>query len=110
MLRDENPQTIALGLSNLSAGQGGAPMSLLPLELQPQVALRMASLDRISPEVFRRITEVIGSKLKVVRQVSRSDGIKSLAILLNHVDQTMVDSILSQVEEENQQAATSVRE
>jgi flagellar motor switch protein FliG len=110
LLRDENPQTIALVLSNLPAEQAGALMSLLPLELQPQVAARMASLDRISPEVFRRITEVIGSKLKAVRQVSKSDGIKSLAGLLNHVDPTMVDTILSQVEEENQPAASSVRE
>jgi flagellar motor switch protein FliG len=110
LLRDENPQTIALVLSNLPAEQAGALMSLLPLELQPQVAARMASLDRISPEVFRRITEVIGSKLKAVRQVSKSDGIKSLASLLNHVDPTMVDTILSQVEEENQPAASSVRE
>jgi flagellar motor switch protein FliG len=110
LLRDENPQTVALVLSNLPAEQGGALMSLLPLELQPQVAARMAALDRISPEVFRRITEVIGSKLKAVRQVSRSDGIKSLASLLNHVDPAMVDAILSQVEEENQPAASSVRE
>jgi len=110
LLREENPQTIALVLSNLPADQGGALMGLLPLELQPQVAARMATLDRISPEVFRRITEVIGSKLKAVRQVSRSDGIKSLASLLNHVDPTMVDTILSQVEEENQPAASSVRE
>ncbi len=110
LLREENPQTIALVLSNLPAEQGGALMSLLPFELQPQVAARMAALDRISPEVFRRITEVIGSKLKAVRQVSKSDGIKSLAGLLNHVDPTMVDTILSQVEEENQPAASSVRE
>jgi flagellar motor switch protein FliG len=110
LLREENPQTIALLLSNLPAEQGGALMALLPQELQPQVALRMASLDRISPEVFRRITEVIGSKLKAVRQVSRSDGIKSLASLLNHVDPTMVDAILSQVEDQNQTAAGSVRD
>jgi flagellar motor switch protein FliG len=110
LLREENPQTVALVLSNLPAEQAGALMGLLPMELQPQVAARMATLDRISPDVFRRITEVIGSKLKAVRQVSRSDGIKSLAGLLNHVDPTMVDSILSQVEEENQTAATSVRE
>jgi len=110
LLREENPQTIALVLSNLPAEQAGALMTLLPVELQPQVAARMAALDRISPEVFRRITEVIGSKLKAVRQVSKSDGIKSLASLLNHVDPTLVDSILSQVEEENQPAATSVRE
>jgi flagellar motor switch protein FliG len=110
LLREENPQTIALVLSNLPAEQAGALMSLLPMEVQPPVAARMATLDRISPEVFRRITEVIGSKLKAVRQVSRSDGIRSLASLLNHVDPTMVDSILSQVEEENQTAASSVRE
>lgn len=110
LLREENPQTIALVLSNLPPAQAGALMGLLPLELQPQVAARMASLDRISPEVFRRITEVIGSKLKAVRQVSRSDGIRSLAGLLNHVDPQMVDTILSQVEEENQAAASSVRE
>lgn len=110
LLREENPQTVALVLSNLPAEQAGALMTLLPPELQPQVALRMATLDRISPEVFRRITEVIGNKLKAVRQVSRSDGIKSLAGLLNHVDPTMVDAILAQVEEENQPAAISVRD
>jgi flagellar motor switch protein FliG len=110
LLRDENPQTIALVLSNLPAEQGGALLTLMPPEVQSQVALRMASLDRISPEVFRRITEVIGSKLKAVRQVSRSDGIKSLASLLNHVEPTTVDTILSHVEEENQTAAASVRD
>ena len=109
-LRDESPQTIALVLSNMPAEQGGALLALLPAELQPQVALRMASLDRISPEVFRRITEVIGTKLKALRQVSRSDGIKSLAGLLNHVDSAMADTILSRVEEENQTAAASVRD
>jgi flagellar motor switch protein FliG len=110
LLRDENPQTIALVLSNLTPEQGGALMALLAPEVQPLVALRMASLDHISPEVFRRITEVIGSKLKAIRQVSRSDGLRSLASLLNHVEPTMVDTILSQVEEENQTAAASVRD
>jgi len=110
LLKDENPQTIALVLSNLPAEQAGALMTLLPAEVQSQVAVRMATLDRISPEVFRRITEVIGSKLKAVREVSRSDGIKSLASLLNHVDPSMVDVILSLVEDENPPAAASVRD
>lgn len=109
-LRDESPQTIALVLSNMPPEQGGALLALLPAEIQPLVALRMASLDRISPDVFRRITEVIGSKLKALRQVSRSDGIRSLAGLLNHVDSSLADTILSSVEEENQTAAASVRD
>ena len=56
---------------------GGALLQQLPAELHAQVALRMATLDRVSPEVFRKITEAIGSKLKAIRQVSRSDGIRS---------------------------------
>jgi flagellar motor switch protein FliG len=79
LLRDENPQTVALVLSNLPAEQGRrADWRCCPLRLRPLVALRMASAGpNVSPDVFRRITEVIGSKLKAVRQVSRSDGIKS---------------------------------
>ena len=108
-LRSENPQTIALVLSNLTPETGGALLQLLPPELQGQTALRMATLDRVSPEVFRKITEAIGCKLKALRQVSRSDGIRSLAGLLNHVEAPLVESLLSQVEQENQAAATSVR-
>lgn len=108
-LRNENPQTIALVLSNLTPEAGGALLQMLPPELQAQAAMRMAALDRISPEVFRKITEVLGSKLKAIRRVSRSDGIRSLAGLLNHVDPTLSETLLSHVEEDNQAAATAVR-
>jgi flagellar motor switch protein FliG len=108
-LRSENPQTIALVLANLTPEAGGALLQSLPAELQAQAALRMATLDRVPPEAFRKITEAIGSKLKATRQVSRSDGIRSLAGLLNHVEPELAESVLSQVEQENQGAASSVR-
>jgi flagellar motor switch protein FliG len=109
-LRNENPQTIALVLTNLTPEAGGALLKQLPAELQAQAALRMATLERVPPEVFRKISEVIGSKLKAIRQVSRSDGIRSLASLLNHVDAELAESVLSQIEQENQGAAGAVRE
>lgn len=109
-LSNENPQTVALVLTNLPAEQAGPILSSLTVEMQGQVALRIASLDRISPEVFRRIAEAIGAKLKTLRPVSRPDGVKSLAALLNHVDPQVADSILNKVTEENQPAGTSVRE
>ena len=108
-LRNENPQTIALVLSNMTPEAGGALLQLLPAELQAQAALRMATLDRISPEIFRKITEAIGSKLKAIRRVSRSDGIRSLAGVLNNVESSLAEKLLSQVEEENQGAANAVR-
>ncbi len=109
-IRDEHPQVIALILSNLPIVQAGAVMSALPPPVQPQVALRMALLDRISPEVFRRIAEAIGSKLKNLKQVKRSDGIKTLASLLNKVDPALVETILAKVDEEDQNVAASVRD
>jgi flagellar motor switch protein FliG len=109
-LANENPQTIALVLTNLPVAQAGALMAALPTDLQPQVAVRMATLEHISPEVFKRITEALGSKLKAVRQVSKSDGIRSLAGMLNQMDPAIAETILSAVEEENQMLAGNVRD
>jgi flagellar motor switch protein FliG len=109
-LKAENPQTIALVLSNMSAVQAGALMASLPEDLRPQVALRMASLDRIAPEVFQRISEAIGTKLRALKSVSRSDGIRSLAALLNQVDGQVAEAILARVEQENQAVGASVRD
>ena len=41
--------------------------------------------------------------------MSRSDGIRSLADLLNHVEPALAEKLLSQVDQENQVAANSVR-
>ena len=108
-LRAENPQTVALVLANMTPETAGTLLQSLPPELQSQAALRMASLERISPEVFRKIAEAIGSKLKAIRQVSRSDGIRLLAALLNHIEPARADEILNELEQENQSAAGSVR-
>ena len=59
VLREENPQTLALILANLAPDLAGPLMVSLPKEIQPQVALRIALLDRISPEVFNRIAQAI---------------------------------------------------
>lgn len=109
-LKTENPQTIAMVLSNLSPAQAGALLASLPEDVRPKVAVRMASLDRISPEVFQRISEALGDKLRTLRRVSRSDGIKSLAALLNHVDPAVAEAVLSQVDQENQAVGASVRD
>lgn len=108
-LSGENPQTLALVLSNLPPEQAGSLLASLPTELQPQVALRIALMNRISPEVFKQVAEVVRGKLKASRQLVRSDGPRALAAILNNVDAEKADVILSAVESENQPAAASVR-
>lgn len=64
VLREENPQTLALVLSNLPPEQAGPILASLPDEVQPEVAARIAMMDRISPDVFRRIADAIRTRLK----------------------------------------------
>ena len=49
-LHNEHPQTIALVLSHLNPSQAAALLASLPPHLRGDVALRVASLDQISPD------------------------------------------------------------
>ncbi|MGA2715253.1 MAG: FliG C-terminal domain-containing protein, partial [Bryobacteraceae bacterium] len=110
VLREENPQTLAVILSNLAPAQAGPLMASLPPEVQPQVALRIALMDRIAPEVFRRIAEAIRLRLKAATQLNRSNGARALASILNYVDGDVADTVLSAIELENQTTVTAVRD
>ena len=63
-IHSEHPQTIALVLSHLTASQAAALLTSLPSELRSDVAVRMANLDQISPEIIGKIAAVIEEKLK----------------------------------------------
>ena len=108
-LKNEHPQTIAVVLSNLSAEVAGGLLKSFPEEAQAQVALRMASLDRVSPEVFQKVAEAIGSKLRSIRQIGKTDGVRALAALLNHMGVEQTEALLAKVAEQNQPVADSVR-
>lgn len=110
VLREENPQTLALVLSNLPADQAGPLLASLPPEVQPQVALRIALMDRVSPETFNQIAEAVRGKLKASRKLMRSDGARALASILNNMDGEKAETVLSAIEPENQATAASVRQ
>jgi flagellar motor switch protein FliG len=110
VLREENPQTLALILANLAPAQAGPLMASLPPEIQPQVALRIALMDRISPEVFNRIAQAIRARLKASKQLTRSNGDRALAAILNHLDGEVVDKLLATLEPGNQATVASVRQ
>ena len=89
-IHNEHPQTIALVLSHLSQTQAAALLTSLPAQMRADVALRMASLDQISPEVIIKIASVIGQKLKTLGQFARESygGVRAVAEMLNRLDST----------------------
>jgi flagellar motor switch protein FliG len=108
-LRSEHPQTIAVVLSSISPEAAATLLKSLSEETQSQVALRMASLDHVSADVFQKVADAIGSKLRSVRRTTSTDGVRALGALLNHVDADRVEAIMSRVEEQNPLLADSVR-
>lgn len=99
-IHSEHPQTIALILSHLNPSQAAGLLFSLPTEMRADVALRMASLDQISPEIISKIAAVIGSKLKALGEVSREayGGIRAVSEMFNRLDSNTSKDILDTME------------
>jgi len=110
-IHNEHPQTIALVLSHLSTPQAAALLTSLPPNLRSDVALRMASLDQISPEIILKIAGVIGQKLKALGEFSRESygGVRAVAEILNRLDSTSSREILEDVERQDTNIAETIR-
>jgi flagellar motor switch protein FliG len=111
-IHNEHPQTIALVLSHLNASQAAGLLVSLPSELRADVALRMAHLDQISPEVISRIAGIIGQKLKALGELSResSGGVRAVAEMFNRLDSSTSKEILDSIEQNDPSLVEVVRQ
>jgi len=107
----EHPQTIALILSHLNPSQAAALLASLPPEMRSDVALRMASLDQISPEIISKIANIIGEKLQALGEFSRQSygGVRAVAEMFNRLDSVTSKEILEVIEERNAPLVETIR-
>lgn len=111
-MQSEQPQTIALVLAHLSNTQASALLSSLPQNLQADVVMRMANLEKISPDVIGKITAVLEQKIRSLGDdVSRESygGVRAVAELINRIDVKTAAEILEKVEEEKPELALTIR-
>jgi len=99
-IHSEHPQTIALILSHLNPSQAASLLFSLPQEIRGDVALRMANLDQISPEIISKIASVIGGKMKSLGEVSREayGGVRAVSEMFNRLDSGTSKDILEGME------------
>ncbi len=110
-IHNEHPQTIALVLSHLNASQAAGLLVSLPPELRADVALRMANLDQISPDIISKIAGIIGQKLKALGEMSResSGGVRAVAEMFNRLDSSTSKEILDSIEQSDPALVETVR-
>jgi flagellar motor switch protein FliG len=110
-IHNEHPQTIALVLSHLNPSQAAGLLFSLPSELRSDVALRMANLDQISPEIISKIAGIIGQRMKALGEVSRESygGVRAVAEMFNRLDSTTSRDILDKIEDADATLVQSIR-
>jgi flagellar motor switch protein FliG len=110
-IHNEHPQTIALVLSHLSPSQAAALLVSLPPEARSDVALRMANLDQISPEIVAKIASVIGEKLLSLGEFSRASygGVRAVSEMFNRLDSGASKEILDTIQPQNPNLVETIR-
>ena len=110
-IQDEHPQTIAMILSYLPATQASTILSSLSPEKQADVAKRIATMDRTSPEVIKEVERVLERKLSsmINQDYTIAGGVDSTVAILNAVDRGTEKRIMESLEIEEPELAEEIR-
>jgi len=112
LLLAEHPQTIALILTHLDPAQGSQILTQFPDELRVDVVLRMATLEEIPQGIMKEITEALQGELKLVSTPpgKKISGVKLVADLLNQIDQTTEQAILTSLSQSSPELAEKINQ
>ncbi len=110
-IQKEHPQTVALLLAHMDSAAAAPILSALPQELQVDVTTRMATMQSVTPDVLEQVEEVLSQQMKSLfgGNVSEVGGVKFVAEMLNQVDRSAEKNILGNLERENPELATEIK-
>ncbi len=110
-IQTEHPQTISLILAYLEPGKAAYILQKLPHDVQSDVAKRIASMDRTSPEVLREVERVLEKKLSTLssEDFTAAGGVDSIVGILNLVDRTSEKGIIEALEEDSPELAEEIK-
>ncbi|MHC1746198.1 MAG: flagellar motor switch protein FliG [Negativicutes bacterium] len=110
-IQNEHPQTIALITAYLQSDQAASIISALPPDRQVDVARRIATMDRTSPDVIKDVERILERKLSslVTQDFTAAGGIDSIVEVLNKVDRTTERTIIENLEIQNPDLAEEIK-
>jgi len=110
-IQQEHPQTIALILAYLEPNKASIILQNLPHEVQSDVARRIATMDRTSPEVLREVERVLEKKLSSLssEDYTAAGGVESIVEILNLVDRASEKQIIEALEDEDPELAEEIK-
>src|SRR5512145_948218 len=110
-IQTEHPQTISLILAYLEPMKAAYILQKLPHDIQSDVAKRIATMDRTSPETLREVERVLEKKISTLssEDFSTAGGVNSTVEILNLVDRTSEKGIIEALEEDSPELAEDIK-
>ncbi len=111
ILEKEHPQTVALILSTQNIEHASEILAHLPEEMRPDVVYRIATIEKVSPEVITSIDDALHREigLVAVKEQRKVGGIDKVVELLDNLKGSMGNDILLTVEDTDPDMAEEIR-
>jgi flagellar motor switch protein FliG len=112
LIQNEHPQTISLVIAHLQPHVASEVMAGLPDEMRPDVAARIANLDKIASGMLEEIDQVFAEILseQETSTTQKAGGVPQLAEILNMIDGTTTEQIVEEIEEHDPELAEEIRQ
>ena len=110
-LTNEHPQTAAIVMAHLEPAVGGQVIQEIPEEKRMEIIHRLATLERVSPQVLRDLDEALQSEFRTSGAVSGSKlgGVQSTVSIMGSLDRASETGILVALDEVDQELADQIR-
>jgi flagellar motor switch protein FliG len=110
-IQGEHPQTIALIMTHLPPDRAATLLASLNQDRQADVAKRIATMGRTSPEVLKEIEKVLERKISNLAPAdyTSSGGIQSIVDVLNRTDPGTVKVVMDDLEMEDPDLAEQIK-
>jgi flagellar motor switch protein FliG len=96
MLKIEHPQTVAVILAHLESDQAGQVLGALPELMRGDVALRLATMEDVQPDVLEELSQSLQDTLMASKGLTR-------------MDKTNEGGIMAKIAEKSQPLADAIR-
>jgi flagellar motor switch protein FliG len=111
MIKMEHPQTLSLIMAHLDPEQASQVMALLSADLRADVALRLATMEDVQPEVLEELSKSLQDLLvaSTGAQLLSVEGSKVIANILTRLDKSTEGGIMAKISERSQGLADAIR-
>lgn len=108
---NEHPQTIALILAHMDPTSAAETLSYFPDELRAEVLIRMSNLGDISPQIIKKVSAILETKLESLTGYKvEIGGVRFVAEIFNRLGQKAAKETLKYIEQINAEFAEKIKE